>query len=131
MNKIWMVVAVSGALLCSSSVMAAPALNGNGAQQDNESQHQQNSSRHHHQDRRDQHQSYLRVGHERGRREGWYHKGGRMPRSYRGQRYQVTDWRAEHLRAPPRGYRWQRSDDGEFLLVAISTGIIAQILLNH
>lgn len=54
-----------------------------------------------------------------------------MPRTYRGQHYQVNDWRAEHLREPPYGYRWQRSDNGDFLLVAIPTGIIAQIVLNH
>lgn len=67
--------------------------------------------------------------HDRGRHEGWYRRGGRMPAEYRGRQYEVTDWRADHLRQPPRGYRWVRSDNGDFLLVAVTTGIIASILL--
>jgi Ni/Co efflux regulator RcnB len=69
--------------------------------------------------------------HDRGQHEGWYRKGGRVPDDYRGRRYVVTDWRHEHLRAPPRGYHWVRSDNGDFLLVAITTGVIADLLLHH
>lgn len=36
-----------------------------------------------------------------------------------------------HLRRPPPGYHWVRDDRGNFLMVAIATGIIADILLNH
>ena len=67
--------------------------------------------------------------HDRGRHEGWYRRGGRMPAEYRSRQYEVTDWRADHLRQPPRGYRWVRSDNGDFLMVAVTTGIIASILL--
>jgi Ni/Co efflux regulator RcnB len=45
--------------------------------------------------------------------------------------YVVTDWRPYGLRTPPRGYAWRRSDTGDFLLVALATGIIADIVLNH
>jgi len=69
--------------------------------------------------------------HDRGRHEGWYKRGGRVPVEYRGPRYVVTDWRHDHLREPPRGYHWVRSDNGDFLLVAIATGIITDILLHH
>ncbi|WP_256364108.1 RcnB family protein [Rhodanobacter sp. C05] len=54
-----------------------------------------------------------------------------MPSDYRGREYVVSDWRHERLRPPPRGYHWVRSDNGDFLLVAISTGIIADLLLHH
>jgi Ni/Co efflux regulator RcnB len=67
--------------------------------------------------------------HDRGRHEGWYHRGGRMPVEYRVTRYYVPDYRVYHLRQPPRGYRWVRSDNGDFLMVAIATGIIANIIL--
>jgi Ni/Co efflux regulator RcnB len=68
---------------------------------------------------------------DRGRHEGWYKRGGHMPSEYRGGSYVVTDWRSRHLREPPRGYHYVRSDNGDFLLVAITTGIIASILANH
>ncbi|HWU75908.1 MAG TPA: RcnB family protein [Rhodanobacter sp.] len=68
--------------------------------------------------------------HDRGRHEGWYHRGGYLPVEYR-TRYVVTDWRHDRLRAPPRGYHWVRSDNGDFLLVAVTTGIIADLILNH
>lgn len=68
--------------------------------------------------------------HDRGRHEGWYHRGGRLPAEYRVTRYYVPDYRVYNLREPPRGYRWVRSDNGDFLMVAIATGIIANIILN-
>ena len=41
--------------------------------------------------------------------------------------YRSANWRAYHLRRPPHGYHWVWYD-GNFMLVAISTGIIASIL---
>jgi Ni/Co efflux regulator RcnB len=55
----------------------------------------------------------------------------------RGHRYDgrvivVDDWRTRRLREPPRGYHWVRDDDdGQFLLVAVATGIIADIVLQN
>jgi len=71
------------------------------------------------------------VVHDRGRHEGWYKRGGYLPPQYRETRYYVTDWRAHRLYAPPRGYRWVRSDNDDFLLVAIATGIITNIILSN
>ncbi|HEY8585304.1 MAG TPA: RcnB family protein [Rhodanobacter sp.] len=68
--------------------------------------------------------------HDRGRHEGWYKRGGYLPVEYR-TRYVVTDWHHHHLREPPRGYHWVRSDNGDFLLVAIATGVIVDLLLNQ
>lgn len=50
-----------------------------------------------------------------------------MPPEYRDNRYVVSDWRSEHLREPPRGYNWVRSDNGDLLLVAITIGVITGI----
>jgi Ni/Co efflux regulator RcnB len=69
--------------------------------------------------------------HDRGRHEGWYKRGGYLPVEYRSTRYVVYDWRDARLREPPRGYHWVRSDNGDFLLVAIATGVIVDLLLNQ
>jgi Ni/Co efflux regulator RcnB len=41
----------------------------------------------------------------------------------------VGNWDYYHLRRPPYGYRWVRADDG-FLLVAVSTGIILDMVAH-
>ena len=44
--------------------------------------------------------------------------------------YQQVDYRKYRgLRAPPRGYRWVRSDN-DAVLVAISSGVIASVIAN-
>jgi len=60
----------------------------------------------------------------RGGHRGNWNRGER----YDGHRY-VLDWRRHHLRQPPRGYEWVNVN-GQFLLIAITTGVIADILLN-
>ncbi|GLQ96091.1 RcnB family protein [Dyella mobilis] len=69
---------------------------------------------------------------DQGRHEGWYKRNGRIPQQYRGSRYVVSDWRHYRLRPPPRGYQYIRSDNGDFLLAAITTGVIVSIIAaNH
>ncbi|MFD0740194.1 RcnB family protein [Lysobacter koreensis] len=68
--------------------------------------------------------------HDRGKHEGW-RKGERIDVVYLQPRYHVSDYRVYHLAPPPRGHRWVRGDDGKFILVAVATGIIADILLHH
>ena len=58
-----------------------------------------------------------------------FYRGGRLPAEYRSRQYVVDDWRGHHLRQPPRGYQWV-DVGGDYVLVAIATGIIASILLN-
>ncbi|OOG50334.1 RcnB family protein [Rhodanobacter sp. C01] len=82
-------------------------------------------------DHHDHGQDQYHGMHDRGQHEGWYKRGGRMPAEYRGRQYVVSDWRHERLRPPPRGYHWVRSDNGDFLLVAITSGVIADLLLHH
>ena len=111
-----------GALLISGTAMAV----GSQYQQGYQDQGSRSDQRNHH----DQKDNRAYVEHDKGHQQGWYKRGGHMPSQYRGSRYVVTDWRARHLRQPPRGYRWVRSDNGDFLLVAITTGVIASIIAN-
>jgi Ni/Co efflux regulator RcnB len=59
-----------------------------------------------------------------------FYRGGRLPNQYRNRQYVVDDWRGHHLSAPPRGYHWVQTG-GDYVLVAIASGIIAQILLGQ
>lgn len=59
-----------------------------------------------------------------------FYRGGRLPPQWRSRQYVVDDWRGHRLSAPPRGYHWVQTG-GDYVLVAIATGIIASILLNQ
>jgi Ni/Co efflux regulator RcnB len=59
-----------------------------------------------------------------------WRRGGHIPPEYRNRQYVVEDWRAHRLNAPPRGYQWVQVG-GDYVLVAVATGIIAQLLLNQ
>lgn len=56
-----------------------------------------------------------------------WRKGGRVPGEYRGRNYVVDDWDAHHLNRPPRGYEWV-GVNGDYVLVALASGVIAQII---
>ncbi len=55
----------------------------------------------------------------------------------RGQRIGYNDWssaraidyREHHLRQPPYGYEW-REYNGQYVLAAVATGVIASIIMN-
>jgi Ni/Co efflux regulator RcnB len=57
-----------------------------------------------------------------------WRRGERVPYAYRGA---YVDWRAYHLRRPPYGYEWRRTDTGDYILAAIATGLIASVILNN
>lgn len=59
-----------------------------------------------------------------------FRRGGRLPSDYRGRQYVVDDWRGHHLSSPPRGYHWVQTG-ADYVLVAVATGIIAQVLLGQ
>jgi Ni/Co efflux regulator RcnB len=59
-----------------------------------------------------------------------FRQGGRLPRNYRDRQYVVDDWRGHHLKSPPRGYHWVQTG-ADYVLVAIATGIIAQVILGQ
>lgn len=81
-------------------------------------------------DRRDYGHSRREAAHERRDYRRW-ERGQRLDARYRDNRYYVSDWRRHGLRAPPRGYRWQRVDDN-YILAAVATGLIASVIIaNH
>ena len=57
-------------------------------------------------------------------------RGQRLSQEYRDNRYVVNDWKARHLNAPPRGQHWVRAGN-DYVLAAIATGVITQILLSN
>jgi Ni/Co efflux regulator RcnB len=57
----------------------------------------------------------------------WRH-GSRIAQEDWGRGQQV-DWHRHHLRAPPRGYEW-RQVDGNYVLAAAATGLIASIIAS-
>lgn len=59
-----------------------------------------------------------------------FHRGGRLPPEYHRSQDVVGDWRGHHLSAPPRGYHGVQNGN-DFLLVAVTTGLTADIILNH
>lgn len=58
-----------------------------------------------------------------------WHKGERLPAEYRDRNYVVDNWHEHGLQAPPRGYQWV-GVNGDYVLAAIATGVIANVLLN-
>lgn len=59
-----------------------------------------------------------------------WHKGDRLPDSYRDNKYIVNDWQSRHLHQPPSGYHWVNVN-GDYVLAAVATGVIADMLLNQ
>lgn len=59
-----------------------------------------------------------------------WRRGDRLP-AYYWDRYEEVDWRDCGLRAPPHGYRYVEDDRGNYLLVAVATGVILSVLLNN
>ncbi len=53
-----------------------------------------------------------------------------MPSEYRTRNYVVNDYRAYRLQTPPRGYQWM-GVGGDFVLAAIATGVISQIIAGQ
>lgn len=59
-----------------------------------------------------------------------FRPGKPVPRSFRGDRYRVYDWRGYGLPKPPRGHHWSYID-GNYVLIAVATGVITSIILNN
>lgn len=59
-----------------------------------------------------------------------FRRGDRLPERYRNHQYVVNNYREHHLRPPPRGYHWVQTG-GDYVLAAIATGVIADLIINH
>jgi Ni/Co efflux regulator RcnB len=58
-----------------------------------------------------------------------FRHGGYISREYRDRAYEV-DYREHHLSRPPQGHRWVQVG-ADYVLIAIATGVIANIILNR
>jgi len=137
-----LVIATLGAVLALG--MAAPDAQAAGDRDDRRGHHGwDDRGRGHDRDRRDDRRHYsagYREGYRDARRHdrrhdrhpphGWA-RGHDYRRGYRGPVYVVNDYHRYDLRRPPRGHHWVRDDRGNYLLVAVATGIIADLLLHH
>ncbi|GAA4340905.1 hypothetical protein GCM10023144_41030 [Pigmentiphaga soli] len=56
-------------------------------------------------------------------------RGARLPPVYRERYYVVNDWHARRLYRPAPGYQWVQVG-ADYLLVAIASGVIANIILS-
>ena len=108
--------------------------------QDNRYQDNRDQDRYNHGDRRDGYGAHGggRYGDEGSGGARWngagpdhdLRRGARLPDRYRNHQYVVDDWRGHHLRQPPRGYHWVQTG-GDYVLAAIATGIIADLIVNQ
>jgi Ni/Co efflux regulator RcnB len=102
----------------------------NGQQERNNNNDRERQAKNDKHDDRDKHDKHDKHHGERGAGPSHnYYKGERLPVEYRHQQYVVDDWRAHRLSSPPRGYHWVQTG-GDYVLVAIATGVILQLLLN-
>jgi Ni/Co efflux regulator RcnB len=78
-----------------------------------------------HADRRyDRHDRYADV------RGSHFHRGDRVPSEYRHRGHAMNNWRAQHLHAPAHDQQWVQVG-ADYALIAIATGVIAQLVLNR
>jgi Ni/Co efflux regulator RcnB len=59
-----------------------------------------------------------------------FYRGRPLPREYRNHNYAVNDWNSHRLHKPPRGYQWFQTG-ADYVLVAVATGIIAEVVLGR
>ena len=81
-------------------------------------------------DRGDRHDNGWHRGWDRGHG-GWrseWRRGYRMDHDYWAHGRRI-DWRYYHLRRPPPGYEW-REVNGNYVLAAVATGLIADLIMN-
>jgi Ni/Co efflux regulator RcnB len=88
-------------------------------------------NRHDNDHRDDRHRDYDRRDDHRGPPPRYYGHRGHWERGrrYDGPIYEVRDYGHYRLRPPPRGYHWVRNN-GDYLLVAVATGVILDIVTH-
>ncbi|MFK3738189.1 RcnB family protein [Massilia sp. TN1-12] len=104
---------------------------------DRDRHEQRDDRRDYRDDRRDERRDHRddRYARHDGRHDGAgpdrnFHRGERLPDRYRHNQYVVNDWRGHRLRQPPRGYHWVQTGS-DYVLAAIATGVIADLIINH
>ena len=59
-----------------------------------------------------------------------FRRGGYVPREFRNHQYVVTNYSSYRLSPPPRGQQWVQVG-ADYVLIAIATGLIANIVLGY
>ncbi len=59
-----------------------------------------------------------------------FHRGDRIPTAYRHRGHAMNNWHAQHLHAPAQGQQWVQVGT-DYALIAIATGVIAQLVFNR
>jgi Ni/Co efflux regulator RcnB len=95
-------------------------------------QHEHHRDWRHGHDRRDWRQDRRDWDHGRyyGPRSRVFYRGAVLPMEYRSHPYYVYDWRARHLPAPYSGHQWVRVGS-DYALIALASGVIADLIVNH
>lgn len=102
--------------------------------------HRDNRRMDHRNDRRFEHERNDRFGPAEERRNDRFEyynargpefrRGGHIPREFRSRQYFINDYRMYSLPPPPRGHQWVQVG-ADYVLIAIATGLIVNILLNN
>lgn len=124
------VCAIAAATLGLSSLSFAQSYDRRGNEQRQEQRGHDNRGDYRGGDRRDDGARNNDRGNEYGARGPQFRRGGHIPAQYRSRQYVVNDWRGHHLSAPPRGHQWVQVG-GDYVLVAVATGLIANLILNQ
>ena len=106
-----LIAATALSLVAGSAAMAQPYNN------------DRHDSRNEHHDNRNDNNGHDNRGHH-----NWA-RGQNLPSEYRTRGHYV-DYRRHHLRAPPRGYQWVQVDNN-YVMVALTTGLIASIIASN
>lgn len=127
--------ALALSLLTGTAAMAQPDHRDRGDQRNDQGGYSQDRDHGYHQDRghgydQDRGHGYNGGGERHDNGHHWA-RGQRMPATYYRDSSRYVDYRAYHLRAPPRGYRWVRTDDNNYAMVAITTGLIAALIASN
>jgi Ni/Co efflux regulator RcnB len=95
--------------------------------QRNQDHHPTRSDHDHGQSRNDARNDHGRDYHQHYVHHSDWRRGRRISHSdwVRGE---SVDWRVHRLRQPPRGYEW-REIDGNYVLAAVATGVIASVII--
>lgn len=137
MNKNIIIAAILAASV--SAIVPASAQDGHdngrrgGPDRDQRNDRNDHDDRNDHGERRNDRYDYRHDDRDNNRGAGPRHdlrKGGHLPSQYRSKQYVVNDWRGHRLSAPPRGYHWVQTGS-DYVLVGITTGIIASLLLSN
>lgn len=135
MNKKTILIAIMSMAVTFGNAALADNDKGRGDRGDRGRHEQAQRHDHGHHDRHARHDNrrYSYEADRRGPGAGRNHdlyRGQRLSSDYRHSYYVVNDWRDHRLSAPPRGHHWVQTGP-DYVLVAITSGIIASIILSH